>query len=58
MKIEIAFLTSLLLAGTSLLVRIQAQGVEQALVSLGIEYGLNGLRVGRQLITSMTRLSR
>ena len=48
-KIEIPFLAGLLLIGTSLLARITTQGVEQALFSTVIEYGLNGIRGGIRL---------
>jgi hypothetical protein len=48
MKIEIPFLVALVL-GTSLLARIAAQGVEQALLSTAIEYGLNGIKGGIRL---------
>jgi hypothetical protein len=44
MKIEIPFLAALVLIGTSLLARIAAQGVEQALFSTVIEYGLKATR--------------
>ena len=46
MKIEIPFLAALLLIGTSLLARMAAQGVEQALFWTAIEYGLNGIKGG------------
>ena len=49
MKIEIPFLVTLVLIGTSLLARIAAQGVEQALLSTAIEYGLNGINGGIRL---------
>jgi hypothetical protein len=49
MKIEIPFLAALVLIGTSLLARIAAQGVEQALLSTAIEYGLNGIKCGIRL---------
>ena len=42
MKIEIPFLAALVLIGTSLLARMTAQGVEQAVLSTAIEYCLNG----------------
>jgi hypothetical protein len=44
MKIEIPFLAALVLIGTSLLARMTAQGVEQALLSTAIEYCLNRRR--------------
>jgi hypothetical protein len=40
MRIEIPFLAALVLIGTSLLARMAAQGVEQALLSTAIEYCL------------------
>jgi hypothetical protein len=43
-KSEIPFLAALVLVGTSLLARMAAQGVEQALFSTMIEYWLNGIR--------------
>jgi hypothetical protein len=43
-KIEIPLLAALVLIGTSLLVRMGTQGVEQALLSTVIEYGLNRRR--------------
>jgi hypothetical protein len=49
MKIEIPFLAALVLIGTSLLVRMAAQGVEQALFWTAIEYGLNGIKRGIRL---------
>ena len=54
MKIEFPLLASLLLIGTTLLVRAQAQGMEQALFSMAFEYGLNGVRSAVKLL----RLSR
>ena len=44
MKIEIPFLAALVLIGTSLLARMAAEGVEQALLSTVIEYGLKATR--------------
>jgi hypothetical protein len=44
MKIEITFLAGLMLIGTTLLARMAAQGVEQAIFSTVIEYGLYGRR--------------
>jgi hypothetical protein len=43
-KSEIPFLAALVLVGTSLLARMAAQGVEQALFSTMIEYWLNAIR--------------
>jgi hypothetical protein len=42
MKIEISFLAALVLIGTTVLARMAAQGVEQALFSRVIEYWLHG----------------
>jgi hypothetical protein len=39
-RIEIPFLAALVLIGTSLLARMAAQGVDQALLSTAIEYCL------------------
>ncbi len=50
MKIEIPLLASLLLIGTTLLARVQAQGIEQALVATAIEYTVNGARAAVRLI--------
>jgi len=41
MKIETPFLAALVLMGTALLARVGTQGVERALLSTVIEYGLN-----------------
>jgi hypothetical protein len=50
MKIDASsFLAALLLMGTTLWVRIIAQGVEQALLSAAIEWSLNGIRAGVRL---------
>jgi hypothetical protein len=50
MKIEFPLLASLLLIGTTLLVRAQAQGMEQALFAMAIEYGVNGARSAARLL--------
>jgi hypothetical protein len=42
MKIEISFLAALVLMETTLLARMAAQGIEQALFSTMIEYWLYG----------------
>jgi hypothetical protein len=55
MKIEIPFLAALLLAGTSLMVRAQAQGIEQAVFSMGMEYGLNLVSAGMRLLPNTAR---
>ena len=44
MKIEVPFLAALVPIGTSLMARMAAQGVEQALFSAAIEYGRDGVR--------------
>ena len=49
MKIEIPFLASLLLIGASLMARMQAQGVEQALAAVAIECGMNGICTVKRL---------
>ena len=54
MKIEIPFLAGLFLIGTSLFARIATQGVEQALFSTAIEYGLNGIKRGIGLCAAIT----
>jgi hypothetical protein len=48
-KINVLFLAALLVTGTTLWVRIIAQGVEQALLSAAIEWSLNGIRAGVRL---------
>jgi len=45
MKILIPLMATLLLAGVSLLTRVQAQGVERALLSIVVERGLKGMSV-------------
>ncbi len=42
MKIEFPLLASFLLIGTTLLARVQAQGIEQALLATVIEYCVKG----------------
>jgi hypothetical protein len=58
MKIEFPFLATLLLIGTTLLVRAQALGMEQALFTTAMEYGVNGLRSAIKLLPDSIRLSR
>jgi hypothetical protein len=58
MKIEFPYLATLLLIGTTLLARAQAMGVEQALVTTAMEYGVNGLRSAIKLMPDSIRLSR
>ena len=43
MKILVPFVATWLLAGVGLLVRVQAQGIERALLSIVVERGLNGI---------------
>ena len=52
MKIDTAFFAALALAGTTLWARIAVQGIEQALVSTGLEYCLSRIktRAGKQAI--------
>jgi hypothetical protein len=57
MKIEFPFLATLLLIGTTLLVRAQALGMEQALFTTAVEYGVNGLRFAIKLLPDSMRLS-
>ena len=56
MKIEVTLLATLLLIGTSLLVRAQAQGIEQALFASAIEYGAGGVRSVIKLLPDAVRL--
>jgi hypothetical protein len=53
-KIEVPFLAALVPIGTSLLARMAAQGVEQALFSTAIEYGLDGVRAVKRLLPNAT----
>jgi hypothetical protein len=55
MKNEIPLLAALLLIGTSLLGRVTAQGIEQALVSTAIEYGLECIRVVKGFLPNTMR---
>jgi hypothetical protein len=50
MKIEISFLAALFFLGTDLLARAAAQGVEQALFSAAIEYGLKRIKAAPRLL--------
>ena len=43
MKILVPFVATWLLAGAGLLARVQAHGVERALLSIVVERGLNGI---------------
>ncbi len=50
MKIEFSLFASLLMIGAPLLARVQAQGLEQALIGMAIEYGAARFRsAGRRL---------
>ena len=49
MKIEISLLAALLLMCTTLLARIAVQGIEPALVSIAIEWWVNGTKAGVRL---------
>jgi hypothetical protein len=53
-KIEVPFLAALVPIGTSLLARMAAQGVEQALFSTAIEHGLDGVRAVKRLLPNTT----
>ena len=50
MKIEISFLASLFLIGTTFLARVAVRRVEQALVAAVAECGLNGINARRKLL--------
>ncbi len=50
MKIEFPLLATLFLIGTTLLVRAQAQGIEQALFATALEYSANGARAAVRLL--------
>jgi hypothetical protein len=50
MKIEISFLASLFLIGTTLLARVAVRGIEQALLATAVEYGLKGINATRKLL--------
>jgi hypothetical protein len=58
MKIELSVLSTLLLIGTTLLARAQAQGIEQALFATAMEYGVNGVRSAIKLLPDFIGLSR
>jgi hypothetical protein len=58
MKTEIPFLASLFLMATTLLARVTVQGIGQALFATAIEYGLNGIRGRRRLLSNIERLGR
>ena len=50
MNIEILFLASLALIGTTLLARVAVRGLEQARFATAPEYRPNGIRVGEKLL--------
>ena len=58
MRIEISFMAALLVIGTDLVVRAAAQGVEQAIFSTAIEYGLNGIKAATEFLPNTLRLGR
>lgn len=53
MKIEFPLLATLLMIGTSLLARAQAQGIEQALLATAIEYCVRGGKAAVRLVHFM-----
>jgi hypothetical protein len=57
-KIEISLLAALVFIGIDLLARAAAQGVEQALFSTAIEYGLNGVKAATKLLPGTVKLYR
>ena len=50
MRVAISFLAALFFVGTDLLGRVATQGVEQALFSTVLDFGLNGIRTGLRLL--------
>ncbi|HYY24673.1 MAG TPA: hypothetical protein VE689_04220 [Candidatus Udaeobacter sp.] len=58
MKIEFPLMATLLLIGTTLFARTQAQGIEQALFATVIEYGAGGVRSVIRLLSAAVRTSR
>ncbi len=50
MNIEILFLASLALIGTTLLARVAVRGIEQARFATAPEYSLNGINARRKLL--------
>jgi len=58
MKIDTAFFTALILAGTTLWARIAVQGVEQALVFTGLEHCVSLAKKGWALKKSRKRIYR
>jgi len=55
MKIEFSLISTLLLIGTTVLQRAQAQGIEQALFATALEYGVNGARSAIKLLPVFMR---
>jgi hypothetical protein len=58
MKIEFPLMATLLLIGTTLLARAQAQGIEQALLATVMEYGAGGVSSVMRLLPTAVRTSR
>jgi hypothetical protein len=50
MKLEILFLASLFLIGTTLFARVAVRGIEQALLATAAEHRLNGINARRKLL--------
>jgi hypothetical protein len=50
MNIEILFLRSLFLIGTTLLVRVAVRRLEQTRFATAAEYSLRNIRVGKKLL--------
>jgi hypothetical protein len=50
MKIEISFLASLFLIGTTLFARVAVRGIEQALLATAAEHRLNRINARRKLL--------
>jgi hypothetical protein len=50
MKIELSFLAALFLSATRMVFRMQIYGVEQALLSTTLEYGVKAARRARALL--------
>ena len=50
MKIELSFLAALILSATRMVFRMQIYGVEQALLSTTLEYGMKAARRARTLL--------
>ena len=55
MKIEFSFISTLLLIGSTVLHRAQAQGIEQALFATALEYGVTGVRSAIKLLPVFMR---